>query len=209
MEDLLCSIRSLQRKVEIKRLIDERLKEFKKVGESSGNEIFKELCFCLLTAKFNAEKSIRIQRELGDNFLKESEAKLAEELKRLGHRYPKIRAKYIVEARKHMNIVVQAVKSFNNPEKLREWLTGKIRGLGYKEASHFLRNIGYRDLAILDFHVLGVLEKYGIIIKPKTLTRRKYLEIEQKLRKLAKRLGLTLAELDLYLWYLETGKILK
>jgi N-glycosylase/DNA lyase len=37
----------------------------------------------------------------------------------------------------------------------------------------------------------------------------KYLEIENFLMKIAKKLNLSLAELDLYLWYIETGKILK
>ena len=34
-------------------------------------------------------------------------------------------------------------------------------------------------------------------------------QIEEKLRRLSKPVGLNLAELDLYLWYLETGKVLK
>ena len=50
---------------------------------------------------------------------------------------------------------------------------------------------------------------YNIINKPKTITKNKYLEIEEKLIDLAKKTNLTLAELDLYLWYTETGKILK
>ena len=209
VEKLLNLIKGLKENKAVRGLVNRRLGEFRRLKESSGNEIFKELCFCLLTANFNAERSIRIQHELGEAFLKESESKLAEELKRLGHRYPKTRAKYIVEARKPMEAVIEAVRSPNDHEKVREWLVRNIRGLGYKEASHFLRNIGYKDLAILDFHVLDILEKYGVIKKPKTLTKRKYLEIEEKLRCLAKKLGLTLAELDLYLWYLETGKILK
>ena len=41
------------------------------------------------------------------------------------------------------------------------------------------------------------------------MSKKKYLEIEGLLRKIAGKTGLTLGELDLYLWYLETGKILK
>ena len=84
-----------------------------------------------------------------------------------------------------------------------------VRGLGWKEASHFLRNIGYTDFAIIDFHIIDVLTKYNIIEKPTVLTKRKYLEIEEFLRKIARKSDLNLAELDLYLWYMETGKILK
>ena len=74
---------------------------------------------------------------------------------------------------------------------------------------NMLRNIGYKKLAIIDFHIIDILEKYGLIEKPKTMTKNKYLEIEDILKKLAKKVNLSLAELDLYLWYKETGKVLK
>lgn len=88
-------------------------------------------------------------------------------------------------------------------------MTENVKGLGYKEASHFLRNIGFKDLAIIDRHIINYLEKKGLIEKPKTLTKRRYLECERILSAIADRLGITVAELDLYIWYLMTGKILK
>ena len=94
---------------------------------------------------------------------------------------------------------------------MRDWLAENVYGLGYKEASHFLRNIGATDLAIIDFHIVDVLVREGLIAKPKSksLSAKRYLEIERVLKGLAGELGITLAELDLYLWYLETGKIQK
>ena len=77
-----------------------------------------------------------------------------------------------------------------------------------KEASHFLRNIGY-DIAIIDFHIIDILKMNGIIKKSVKLDKNNYMEIENKLRNLAKSAKLTMAELDLYLWYMETGKVLK
>ena len=138
-----------------------------------------------------------------------SEDKLAEELKVLGHRYPKSRAKYIVEARRYIDSLKEIIEKFKDENELRKWLVENIKGIGYKEASHFLRNIGFSDLAIIDFHIIDILAKYKLIQKPKTLTERKYLEIENLLRRIAKKLSASLAELDLYLWYMETGKILK
>ena len=88
-------------------------------------------------------------------------------------------------------------------------LIRNVKGIGPKEASHFLRNIGYSGFAILDFHIINILARYGLIEKPKTLTKRRYLEIEELLRSIAAKTDLSLAELDLYLWYMETGKILK
>jgi len=193
----------------VKEIVDIRIKEFKELGNKSNIEIFKEICFCILTANFNAEKSIKIQKEIGNGFLTLPESVLAKKLKVLGHRYYNTRAKYIVEARKYMNSLKEIINSFNNKDNLREWLVKNIKGLGYKEASHFLRNIGYTNFSILDFHIINILVKYGLIKKPKTLTKKKYLEIEEILKEVAKKLNINLAELDLYLWYMETGKILK
>ena len=193
----------------MKKLVDARLSEFRELGNGSSNEIFKELCFCILTANFNAEKSMKIQMKIGDGFLILPESLLASKLKELGHRYPNTRARYIVNARKHKNSLRTTIKMFNDENKLREWLDKNVKGIGYKEASHFLRNIGYTDFAIIDFHIIDVLTKYNIIEKPKTVTKRTYLETEELLRKIAGKSNFNLAELDLYLWYMETGKILK
>jgi N-glycosylase/DNA lyase len=199
MKQLISKINKLK-KSEVKIVIDQKIKAFKKI--KSEKAIFKELCFCLLTANFNAERAIVIQKKIDDGFLTLSEGKLAKILKVLGYRFPNKRAEYIVEARKHD--VKQFLKT--NP---REHIVKNIKGLGMKESSHFLRNIGYLDYAILDFHIIDILEEYKIIERPKTLNRKAYLEIEEKLSILAKKLNLTHGELDFYLWYLETGKVLK
>jgi len=48
-----------------------------------------------------------------------------------------------------------------------------------------------------------------MIEKPKTLNAKNYIEIETVLKDLGKKLSLNMAELDLYLWYCETGKVMK
>ncbi len=195
---LINKINSLK-KSKVGKTVNDKIKEFKELGKKSKKEIFKELCFCILTANYSAAGGIKIQKEIGNGFLTLSEKQLAKKLRELGHRFPNARAGYIVEARKKLNDL----------ELNRDWLVKNIKGIGMKEASHFLRNIGFDDYAIIDFHIIDILVKNGLIEKPNTLTRKRYLEIEEILRKLAKKLNLTLAELDLYLWYLETGKILK
>jgi len=207
MNNLINKIESLKNS-EISNLVHNRIKEFKELNKKSNDELFKELCFCILTANFNAEKSIKIQDEIGECFLDDSEEDLAKKLKNLGHRFPNTRAKYILESRKYRDLLEEIVQS-NNSKKLREWIVNNVKGLGYKEASHFLRNIGFDDLAIIDFHIVDILVKHNLIERPKTLIKRKYLEIENLLKEIARKTDLSLAELDLYLWYLETGKILK
>jgi len=193
---------------QINNIINERIEEFKNINKNSNNSLFKELCFCILTANFNAEKSIKIQDEISNSFISDSVEDLSSKLKRYGHRFPNTRAKYIDDSRKHMDKLKLIVNN-NSKKTKREWLVNNVKGLGYKEASHFLRNIGFDDYAIIDFHIIDILIDNKLIEKPKCITKNKYLEIENILKKLAEKTNLTLSELDLYLWYMETGKILK
>lgn len=195
MNQLVNKINKLK-KTEIKKVIDKRLKEFKKTGKTN-NSVFKELCFCILTANSTAERCIDVHSKVGDGFLTLSPLKLQKKLKECSCRFHTKRAGYIIEARKH------------NAIKERDWLVNNIKGLGYKEASHFLRNIGFSNYAIIDFHIIDLLVKNKLIKKPKTINKKTYLEIEDKLRKIAAKSNLNLAELDLYLWFIETGKVLK
>lgn len=194
------------KKTKIKILVDEKIKEFEKLGLTK-DKVFSEMCFCILTANFTAERGIKIQNEMYNDFSKFSQNKLAKKLKKLGHRFPNTRARYISESQKYKDKLNNLLSM--DEQKAREWLIKNIKGLGYKESSHFLRNIGKKNLAIIDFHIIDLLVENKVIERPKTLTKTKYLEIESKLKELAQKLNLNLAELDLYLWYLETNKILK
>lgn len=196
---------------QIKKTIDSRMNEFEELGKKDSNEIFKELCFCFMTANFSANGGIKIQNEIGDGFLHIPEEKLALLLSKLGHRFPNARAKFVVEARIHKDTLKDNLESHENEEKMRDWIVKNIKGIGMKEASHFLRNIGYKNVAIIDFHIVDLLAREGLIEKPKNkaLTPKKYLEIENLLKQLAEKTNTNLGELDLYLWYEETGKILK
>ena len=194
---------------EVRRIVKARIKEFESLRSSSREDLFKELCFCILAANFSAEKSLRIINEIGGDLLKLSEEELAETLRRLGHRFPSSRARYIIQARKSLDELVKILETIDDEFMVREWLVRNVKGVGYKEASHFLRNIGFKNLSIIDFHIIDLLARYGLIERPRSLTRRRYLEIEGLLRRISEELGISLAELDLYLWYMETGRILK
>ncbi|MGQ9479548.1 MAG: N-glycosylase/DNA lyase [Thermoproteota archaeon] len=205
-------IRDLRKQVsngEIRDIVLRRIKDFEEAGRDR-RKIFSELCFCILTANYSAEGGLRVQRALEDSFRKLDAARLAHSLRKLGYRYPNTRAKYIVEARRKYGRVLNILRSGRDSVKIRRWLADNVPGLGFKEASHFLRNIGFKNLAIVDKHVARVLNRYGLIKSiPRTITRKKYLEIEESLRKVASELDVSLAELDLYLWYMDTRKILK
>ena len=208
MNDLLTSVESLKSK-DISNVISERIEQFAKIKKLGIYKIFEELCFCILTANCAAKSCIEVQRKINVGFLEYSEDELRKKLKEYGYRFPNIRAKYIVEARTHILNIKQKINSSSDEIILRDWLVKTIKGLGYKEASHFLRNIGFKNIAIIDFHIIDILEKFGIIKKPKTLTKKKYIEIEQVLKEIAEYTNLNLDELDLYLWYMETNEVLK
>jgi len=198
--ELVRKIKAIKKKVG--KQVEEKLREFEGNTRLTPEEKFLELCFCILVANMSLEKTLEVWRNIGKGFLSLSEDRLKEKLKELGYRFYN-RAEYIVADRKFIKDLDAAVAS-KNP---REWLVKNVKGIGWKEASHFLRNLGFKDFAILDRHVLKILVENKIIAKPKALTKTFYLETEDKLRKVAEKLGISLAELDLYLFYLDAGKV--
>ena len=105
----------------------------------------------------------------------------------------------------------ETLASFPSPEAARDWLAREVDGFSMKEASHLLRNIGFSDrLAILDRHVLRNLVLHGVIRSvPKSLTSRRYREIEARWREFADAVGIPLAELDLVFFSRGAGAVLK
>jgi N-glycosylase/DNA lyase len=198
--ELVRKIKAVKKKVG--KQVEEKLREFEGNIRLTPEEKFLELCFCILVANMSLEKTLEAWKNIGKGFLFLSEDRLKEKLKELGYRFYN-RAEYIVADRKFIKDLDAAVAS-KNP---REWLVKNVKGIGWKEASHFLRNLGFKDFAILDRHVLKILVENKIIAKPKALTKTFYLETEDKLRKVAEKLGISLAELDLYLFYLDAGKV--
>ena len=168
MEKLVQVIENLK-KTKAKELVDIKLKEFRNLMNKPNNDFFKELCFCILTANFNAKRGMEIHKKIGNGFLTLSRDKLAKKLKQVGYRFPNVRADYIVEARKFKNELGSRIRTCSDEKELRVWLVKNIKGIGLKEASHFLRNIGYRNCAILDFHIIDLLSDYNLIKKSKTL----------------------------------------
>jgi N-glycosylase/DNA lyase len=148
------------KKSPIAKIISDRIVEFEKFGNEKKDAVFGELCFCLLTANFSAERCISIQKEMGRSFSILTEEELAKELKKHGHRFPNTRANYIFEARKCEK---DLCKIIGDGKARREVLVKEIKGLGMKEASHFLRNIGFKDVAIIDFHIIDLLKREGLI----------------------------------------------
>ena len=189
--------------------IKKRLREFKEIGKGSAKEIFAELCFCILTPQSNARQCDKAIQELKKRRLlfKAPPGAITAVLKGRT-RFHNKKAEYLVNARRSFD---RSVISNSNILDARKNIVESIKGIGYKEASHFLRNIGFgKDLAILDRHILKNLKRYGIINKiPSSMSVKSYLKIEKDARAYAKSIGLGLDELDLLFWSRETGEIFK
>jgi N-glycosylase/DNA lyase len=196
--------------------IKDRLQEFRQVHKASDKDIFAELSFCILTPQakaLNCDRAVRQLKESGLLF-KGCAYAIAYILKGLV-RFHNNKADYIVVARdifkKGNRLDIKGRLDMKNIRKTRDWLVKNIKGLGYKEASHFLRNIGLgKNIAILDRHILKNLKRYGVINEiPKSITKNRYLDIEEKMRTFCRRIDIPLADLDLLFWHNQTGFIFK
>ena len=200
-----------------KKKIISRITEFRRLGkDGSDTRLFEELCFCLLTPQAKAKLcwdtvGILKKRKL---LLKGAPSEVSPYLTRV--RFKNNKAKNIVSARGLFTRGGRCrtrcfVDCFRNPPGLRAWLVDNVRGMGMKEASHFLRNIGMGDsIAILDRHILKNLARYGVIGSiPKSLTHKTYLEIERRMLEFASKTGIPASHLDLLFWSMETGEVFK
>ena len=197
-------------------IIKERLKYFKSVWNEDDKRIFAELCFCLLTPQSKAKICDKaIQNLVKTNLLyKGTEKEIKDYL--IGVRFNNNKAKYIIQARDFFSNsnglkIKNKLNEFKDNLQLREWLVKNVKGMGYKESSHYLRNIGmYENMTILDRHILKNLHKHKVIEEvPNPLTKNKYFEIEEKMKKFADEIDIPVEELDLLFWSEETGEVFK
>ncbi len=197
--------------------IQQRLAEFAAIGtHGSDKQLWEEMVFCFFTGGCSARMGLNSLEAVKPILITGDQPQLAAALTGV-HRYPNARSRYIVASRgflrEHCDLKLRDVlHSFDCRLERRDWLVREkgIKGLGYKEASHYLRNIGFTGYAILDKHVLNCLAELKIIDEPKPPnTRSRYLMVEEKLRQLTKMTEIDFDELDLVLWSMKTGVILK
>ena len=195
--------------------IRKKLRQFEDALNQPDEKVFAELCYCICTPQSKAvlcDEAIAAL-ENSNMLLKGDVGQIRLFLRRV--RFSGRKASYIVEARrmfkKNGKIRIKGwLTSFNDVHQLREWITKNVKGVGMKESSHFLRNVGLgKNLAILDRHILRKLREFGVIGEVKGLTKKRYLSIESKMMAFAKGLNISMKELDLLLWSRETGRVFK
>lgn len=202
-----------------RRDIRARLAEFREIWRSGSDaRLWEELAFCIFTAGASARMGLKAIEAIRPLLLKGRRDQMTRALKQAGaHRFPIARPAYIVATRDYLRMNCQMalrdkLSSFADPIERRDWLAKekRIKGLGYKESSHFLRNVGFNGHAILDKHVLRCLTDVGVVETPKPpTTRERYLGVEDRLKYFAREIKIDFDELDLVLWSMKTGEILK
>ncbi len=200
----------------IKEKVDIQLKSFDYLKENgSEEEIFIELVFCLLTPQSKArmaEQTIAKLKEksllfYGDKICLANELNLVRFKNHKAEYICEAQQKYIIDGKPQIKSILLKLPSVNEK---RFWLFNNIKGLGLKEASHFLRNIGYyKEVAILDRHILKNLVLYKKINEIPTLSLKNYLYIEDIMKKWSFELNIPLEYLDYVLWYKETKDVFK
>ncbi len=186
------------------------------VETTEDHRIFEELSFCIFTANTSAEMGLRAVDAVRNVLINGSAEDMTRRLEGI-YRFNNVRPAHIVHTRTYLKNTLNfelknKIKSFKNKNDLRDFfaLNKDIKGLAYKEASHFLRNIGFRGYAILDKHIINSLHEFGVIeTNDKPKNAKEYLTIEQKFIDFSKDAGIDMDELDLLLWSRKNGRILK
>ena len=197
--------------------IELRLNEFREIWKKgTKKEIFAELVFCILTPQANGKlcwSAVENMIRKGVLFTGDR-GQIVKELS--SARFIQKKSAYIVEAREKFLLdskvsLKSIISQIGDGYKAREWLVQNVKGIGYKEASHFLRNIGFeQNLAILDRHIIKNLQLVGIIKEiTGSLSKGRYFDIEKRMMEFSKAVQIPMSYLDLVMWYKETGEIFK
>lgn len=183
---------------------------------------WKELIYCILagtqvpveTAKKAQLSILEYKDEHGviwdiKRLAKKSEQdiqKLEYILRNSGYRYPKIKAKCIINGAeffiKNYGSIDKFLNSQSDIKLLREKMIKKIKGIGIKIATHWLRNIGY-PFGTIDIHVRRLLKWTGLIELEKwtnTMTDKTFMVLEEKIKNLAEKMGLEINVFQYELW---------
>jgi DNA-(apurinic or apyrimidinic site) lyase len=200
----------------IKKDISKAISGYKKAWRGTEKEVFAEMAFCILTPQSKAKNAWQaITTLVENNLLYEGSAE--EIVKYLNIvRFKNNKSRYLVEFRDLMTEdeklqPKKILESKGNTFEKRKWILKNVKGMGLKEANHVLRNLGFgEEIAILDRHILRNLQRLNVIEEiPKTLTEKKYYEIEKAMKKYSEYSGIKMDELDLVLWYKEAGEVFK
>ncbi len=194
---------------------NDKILSWKKFPEE---ELFSELVFCILGSRVSFEKAKSAGNKLKRlnllkpkillNDLRVSKNLITKTLKNDRYPFAKSKSTFITKTAKNIykinnSSIKKILLKAKNELEAREMLVCTCMGIGYKQASLFLRNIHYSEnLAILDTHVLKYMGLMGLFNNRhnKTITKKHYSLYERKLMNYSNNLNTTLSKLDVAIW---------
>ena len=182
----------------------------------SEDDLWRELVFCILGSRVKFEvvhaavermdRMCLLSRSRGDVRFDKFEEDTVTALSG-GYPFYRLRANQIRRAAERLYISGRSIRDLiDNARDIRDarrLLAAEISGLGLKQASLFLRNIGYaKCIAVLDIHVLTYMSWFGLTEGPvKSIsTVRRYETLEDTFINHAFSLGCSPHQFDLAVW---------
>lgn len=184
------------------------LPEFRRKTEVT--EVWYDLAFCIVSSQERTNRALAAANCLGAGYFRlmgsddipSAIADLFQEsyisLRFINRKTQQLADSFQVLQNKR-DYILDIATNFNTAYAAREFLMEHFPGIGPKQASMFLRNIGFgTDLAIIDSHI----EKMSRILIPQIYMSRKpnYADIEAELRQFADSRSVNLQTLDVILW---------
>lgn len=162
--------------------------------KKTNEEIFYHVCFCVCAPQTTFVSNMKVNKVLRERDFYNKEIG-REELRGIVKSVRFLRkADYLLKIKENFGDIISVVNSKKDSKEKRKILVNLVLGFGMKAASHFLRNCGVLDLAIIDTHVLKFLKCDA----PKN--NREYLKMEEKFKEEADKRNLPVAGLDVYIW---------
>ena len=188
----------------------ERAEEFRLNNRAGEDVWFRELILCILTSNSSFISAYKALNYIFSDLLYLDQEQISKRLREAGYRFYNLKSKYIYKAKQWYGDLTTKIKKIadDSQEDAREYIVENIYGLGLKEASHFLRNVGYFDLAIIDRHILRFLNQIGTS-NLKLKNKKDYYLGESVLKSIATSLNIQVGLLDLFIFFKQANIIVK
>ena len=168
----------------------------------SDEDIFYDVCFaiCAPQTTYEANKPCIDKLRKEDFYMKGIPGWILHEIL-TPVRFFAVKTDRVLIAKHIFPDILRVLRSDRSNHHKRMNLKTMVKGFGMKTTSHFLRNQGATDLAIIDTHILKFLNEDP----NKSVSEKRYLILEAAFAEIADGMGVSTAMLDAYLWKVASG----
>ncbi len=192
-------------------------------SDATEERLLFELILAVLGSQNRYEVALRFSEEIQKNGFLKSQTKSVDELtieiqdilskalkidgKFTKYRFPNAKAKYIAYDLLYLQScggLKSLLAQTDNKANVRAFFVKEVKGMGPKQSSHFLRNVGYsNEFAVLDVHILRYMHIQGIIEETYTKaigTLKQYERLESLLIDFLKYMKYPIGFVDQAIW---------